>query len=92
MPPEMKRRTGEKQTAGRPPRDQRTTASGGVKGKVGAADEPDAKLPHERDQSPGNAADAPREEGREAYEDARRGMPDTDKGPVLDATYHEIRK
>jgi hypothetical protein len=82
-----------KQTADarKPPRRQRTGAHGGVKG-LGAADDPDAKLPHELDESPGNAADAPRGEGHEAYEDAKRGMPDTDRGPVLDETYRKQRK
>ena len=79
-----------KQTAAKSPRRQRTTAHGGVKG-LGAADEPDAKMPHERDESPGNAADAPRGEGEKAYEDAKRGMPDTDRGPVLDKAYRKQR-
>jgi hypothetical protein len=80
-----------KQTAGKPPRQERTTAHGGVEG-LGAADAPDAQLPHERDESPSVAADAPRSEGRKAYEDAKRGMPDTDRGPVLDETYRKQRK
>ena len=52
----------------------------------------DPKLPHERDESPGNAADAPRGEGRKAYEDAKRGMPDTDRAPVADKTYRKLRR
>ncbi|HEX6361484.1 MAG TPA: hypothetical protein VFZ93_00900 [Albitalea sp.] len=87
-----KRITGDRQTAGEPPRAQRTTAHGGVQGAIGAGDEPDAKLPHERDQSPGNAADAPRSEGKKAFEDAKRGIPDTTKGAETDATYHKLRK
>jgi hypothetical protein len=86
--PDRKKQTAD---ARKPPRDQRTSAQGGVKG-VGAADEPDARLPHERDEAAGNAADAPRDEGRKAYEDARRGMPDTDRGPVMDKTYRKVRK
>ena len=50
------------------------------------------KMPHERDESAGNAADAPRGEGKKAYEDAKRGMPDTDRAPVTDATYHKLRR
>jgi len=82
-----------KQTADarRPPKQQRTTAHGGIEG-LGVGDEPDAKLPHERDESAGNAADAPRGEVQKAYEDAKRGMPDTDRGPVMDDTYHKVRK
>jgi len=94
MPREPKRRSGEPQTAdaSQPPRDQRTTSHGGVTGAVGVGGEPDAKLPHERDESTGHAADVPSGEGRRAYEDARRGMPDTDKAPVMDQTYHKVRK
>jgi hypothetical protein len=51
----------------------------------------DPKLPHERDESPGDAAAAPQGEGRKAYEDAKRGMPDTDRGPVADRTYRKVR-
>lgn len=77
--------------AGQPPLQQRTTSHGGVQGQA-AADEPDAKLPHERDQSPGDAGDAPRDEGQKAYEDAQRGLPDTSRGEATDAAYHALRQ
>jgi hypothetical protein len=84
---------GKKHTAdaGQPPRDQRTTAHGGIK-SVSVSDEPELKQPHERDQSPGNADDAPRGEGKKAYADVERGVPDMDKGPVMDKAYHKVRK
>jgi hypothetical protein len=52
----------------------------------------DAKLPHERDESAG-AAGEPRDDiGRKAYADVKRGAQDTDRGPVMDRTYHKVRK
>ena len=82
-----------KQTADarKAPKDQRTTAHGGVK-HTGAPGDSGAELPHERDESAGSPADASREEGRGSYEDAKRGVPDTDQGPVLDSTYHKLRR
>jgi hypothetical protein len=53
------------------------------------------RLPHERDESQGSqAADnaSAKEIGRIALEGARQGQTDTDKGPVLDATYEALRK
>ena len=56
------------------------------------------KLPHERDESvpdagTANPAAAPDAEvRRRAHDDAASGRPDTDRGPVADATYHELRK
>ena len=50
------------------------------------------KLPHERDESAGNAADAPRGEGKKAYEDVKRGVQDTDRGPAADRAYRKQRQ
>lgn len=53
---------------------------------------PVARLPHERDESADSQAVAnPQEDARRAagYRDAAGGMPDTDRGPVLDAVYNE---
>ncbi|HJV61917.1 MAG TPA: hypothetical protein VJ743_13290 [Albitalea sp.] len=58
----------------------------------------DPKLPHERDESApdadtANAAAAPGNEVmRRAFDDLEQGRQDTDRGPVLDSTYHELRK
>jgi len=53
------------------------------------------RLPHERDESAGSQAAAnpgARRMGKIAYADLREGLTDTDKGPVLDATYEKLRK
>lgn len=48
------------------------------------------RLPNERDESAdGQAGGAPSAEQRQAYEDLRRGVVDTDRGPVLDSVYNE---
>ena len=53
------------------------------------------RMPHERDESASSQAPAEasgRRMGRIAHDSLREGQRDTDKGPVLDATYHEVRK
>lgn len=58
---------------------ERTTATRGG--------EREPRLPHERDQSSdqqGAAAEQPTEIGRHAARDQRRGLPDTDRGPVIE--------
>lgn len=50
------------------------------------------RLPHEHDQSDDSqAAQADEPRGPQAYEDLKRGVRDTDRGPVADATYHRLR-
>jgi len=53
------------------------------------------RMPHERDESadsqaPGDPLSQRR--GEMAYDDLREGQVDTDKGPVLDATYEPMRQ
>ena len=53
------------------------------------------RTPNERDESATSQAPAEasgRRMGRIAHESLQEGQRDTDKGPVLDATYHEVRK
>ncbi len=45
------------------------------------------RLPHERDESSDSQQTRPRTVMRQAAEDLRRGLVDTDKGPVLDVVY-----
>jgi hypothetical protein len=65
--------------------------------------EVEPSMPYERDQSTGadstadaassNASSAPgNEHMRKAHDDVVSGRQDTDRGPVSDATYHELRK
>jgi hypothetical protein len=53
---------------------------------------PGPRLPSERDESADSQASpdpSHRDVMDKAYEDAKRGRPDTDKGPVLDEVYND---
>ena len=53
------------------------------------------RLPHERDESADSQAavdTANKRLGRIAQADLERGLVDTDKGPVMDATYDKVKK
>lgn len=53
------------------------------------------RMPHERDESADSqAASEPsaRRVGKIAHDDVERGLVDTDKGPVLDQTYDDVRQ
>jgi hypothetical protein len=53
------------------------------------------RLPHERDESAGSQDSAnasAKEMGKIAHDALRDGQRDTDKGPVLDATYEALRE
>jgi hypothetical protein len=53
------------------------------------------RLPHERDESADSqqAAGAPGQElGRQAYDDLQRGVVDTDRGPVMNWVYQQLRR
>ena len=57
----------------------------------------DPKLPHERDQATGEHSTSATGEGnaemmKKAKADLDSGRQDTDRGPVTDATYHQLRK
>ena len=49
-------------------------------------------LPHETDQAIGSAGSAPRRSMKQAHDDLERGLKDTDKAPVMDATYRRLKK
>lgn len=95
---------GKKQTAGDSPlpqqRDERGGASEGSVERLGERVEPNenTKLPHERDETTGEESTASatgegnRKLMRQADDDIESGKQDTDKGPVTDATYHQLRK
>lgn len=67
-------------------------------GGTGPDRQAEPKLPHERDESVPDAATAnpaaapDKELMRRAHDDLASGKQDTDRGPVADATYHELRK
>jgi hypothetical protein len=50
------------------------------------------KLPHERDESADEMAGPPRKRIKQAHDDLRRGLTDTDRGPVSDATYRKLKR
>jgi hypothetical protein len=74
------------------PKTKRQSGSVPVQGKT---QQRAPRMPHEHDESadsqtPGEpSTDAM---GRAAYEDIERGVVDTDRGPVLDQTYHKVRE
>jgi len=49
-------------------------------------------LPHETDQALGSAGTTPRRAMKQAHDDLARGLRDTDKAPVMDATYRRLKK
>jgi hypothetical protein len=53
---------------------------------------PQPPLPHERDQALGSAGKTPRRSMKQAHDDLERGLPDTDKAPVMDETYRRLKK
>lgn len=53
---------------------------------------PVAPLPHETDQALGSAGRAPRRSMKQAHDDLARGLQDTDKAPVMDATYQRLKQ
>ncbi len=50
------------------------------------------KLPHERDESTDAMAGAPRKRIKQAHDDLRRGLTDTDRGPAVDTTYRKLKQ
>lgn len=59
---------------------------------------PQPKMPHERDEGTGRHSTADEQNAanadvmRQARDDIESGKQDTDRGPVTDKTYHELRK
>ncbi len=56
---------------------------------------PKARQPHERDESADSQAaqnSSMDYVGGLAHDDVVEGQPDTEKGPVMDATYHRLRQ
>jgi hypothetical protein len=50
------------------------------------------RLPHERDESADSQPAAPDAVTHQAHEDLKRGLVDTDRGPVLERVYqHQVR-
>lgn len=48
------------------------------------------RLPHERDESADSQVGRPRKVIEQARRDVDKGLVDTDRGPVLDATYQKV--
>ena len=55
--------------------------------------QPAPRLPHERDESIARSPQqVPDASMRQAHADVKRGLPDTDRGPVVDAVYRKLKK
>ena len=48
-------------------------------------------LPHEADESTHSTAAKPDPKVKQAYADVKRGLVDTDKGPVMGRTYERVK-
>lgn len=61
----------------------------------GPAQQPQPRMPHERDES-ADSQEASEPSGQRmgqiAHDDLERGLVDTDKGPVIDKAYEKTRK
>ncbi len=49
------------------------------------------RLPHEHDESADSQGGPPRADMQQAAKDVRRGLVDTDRGPVADSTYRKLK-
>lgn len=50
------------------------------------------QLPHERDEAVGMTDGIPSDAMQQAHRDLRRGLQDTDRGPVTDRTYQKLKR
>ena len=53
---------------------------------------PEARLPHERDQSVDMTHGEPDAQMEQAYKDVKRGLQDTDRGPPADKAYQKQKR
>jgi hypothetical protein len=49
------------------------------------------RLPNERDESTDSSGERPRTSMKQAHADLKRGLVDTDKGPVMDEAYKAVK-
>ena len=69
--------------------------AGGGKTKTEQGGESKPRLPHEHDESSDSQESQggePPEVGKRAHEDVERGVVDTDRGPVTDRVYRDIKR
>ena len=59
--------------------------------RSGVSNDNTPKMPHERDESSGSQQRAPRADMEQAGKDLKRGLVDTDRGPVTDSTYKKLK-
>lgn len=68
--------------------------AGNTQGETRASVEQDQslpRLPHEHDESSDSQASPPRPEMQQAAKDLKRGLVDTGRSPVTDATYDRLK-
>ncbi|RYF41212.1 MAG: hypothetical protein EOO27_46620 [Comamonadaceae bacterium] len=59
--------------------------------RSGVVHESTPRMPHERDESSDSQRTAPRADMEQAGKDLKRGLVDTDRGPVTDSTYKRLK-
>jgi hypothetical protein len=63
-----------------------------TRAEVAGARKSAAQLPHERDETVGMTDGIPSAAMQQAHRDVSRGLRDTDRGPVADATYDKLKR
>lgn len=69
-----------------------STKSVNTGAEVAGATKSAVKLPHEQDESVGMTDGIPSAPMQQAHRDVLRGLRDTDRGPVVDATYDKLKR
>lgn len=89
------RNAGQGDEYGPPTRPAAREPQGDTRAAQGPAQQPQPRMPHERDESvdsQGSGESSGQRMGRIAHDDVERGLVDTDKGPVIDEAYEKTRK
>lgn len=71
------------------PGTRNTEAAPEQPGQPGTARQDQPKMPHERDESVDMTHGTPDKNVEQAYRDVKRGLQDTDRGPVADKAYQK---
>jgi hypothetical protein len=63
-------------------------------GKTSASQDQQSKpaLPHERDESTSSTPPVPQAQIEQAHADLKRGLKDTDRGPVMEEAYRKQKR
>lgn len=89
------RNAGQSDEYGPRTRSEARAPQGDTRPAQGPAQEPQPRMPHERDESVDSqeaGEPAGKRMGQIAHDDLERGLVDTDKGPVIDKAYEKTRE